>query len=143
MIPLKQADNAFIALVVVSTDPQLGARVAIDFAPRSEGQIVNDDTFFASQPFELSWDSADRNDHAIFLGFRLKNGESSHFGWIRLGIDDQSRVTLRDLAYESVPEQGIRIAYVPETIFPTQPLGVLGALLMAGTRSYRRARKAA
>lgn len=124
---------------VTTADPLLGAQVTLAFAPLSEGQLVDDSVAFESWPVELDWRGlTDGENQAIFLGFRLSDGDASHFGWVRLDLDRQNRVTLRDLAYESAPDRGIRIAYVAEPYATAPLLIVLGSFLLRSRGRRRR-----
>jgi hypothetical protein len=113
-----------------------GAALAIDLTPLSEGQLVDGSTVFADEPW-----SPDRTEmelagvDSLFVGFRFSQDFATHYGWLRLGVDEEHRLTLYDVAYESTPGRGLRIGYVPEP--STLSFAALGLALMARRKATR------
>lgn len=107
-----------------------GASLAIELAPLAEGQLVDANTVFSGEKWspdrtQLELAGAD----SLFVGFRFSQDFATHYGWIRVGVDEENRLTLHDVAYESIPGRGIRIGYVPEP--SSLSLAALGLLLTA------------
>jgi flagellin len=117
---------------VTSADRFDNTQVAIAIVPLAEGQMVDANTVFSAEPLELDWrELQDSDTQAMFLGFRLIDGVTTRYGWIRFGIDRDNQLLLRDLAYETQSNRGIRIGYVPE---PSSHEWIFGLLGFAGRR---------
>lgn len=110
----------------------------------SEGDLIDASTT-AGGPFQSSMAYGGNNPNAefnnvsgAFLGLEFPINATSHFGWVRVTIDNAAGTfVINDWAYNSVPGEGLRAGQVPE---PTA-LGLLAAGA-AGVAAMRR-RKAA
>lgn len=81
------------------------------------------------------------------FGFRFEAADGTHFGWGRASLEIQGTpeqpvtvATLHDWAYETVPDQSIKAASLPEPGTGTFLLVGLGAAGVAEHRRRRRAR---
>ncbi len=76
-----------------------------------------------------------------FVGFRFTNAGNTHFGWAQFTYNDgtDGSITLRDFAYEDVPNRAILAGAVVSVPEP----GSLALLAMGGVIAARRRRKAA
>lgn len=105
------AGQAFVTL----EEPVAGISFALSSQPLSEGQVVGQNLSFSSDSLNIEQLMINHGEgRSVLLGFRLVQDTETHYGWLRLSVDDEMRLTLHDLAYESIPGEGIRIAMVPE-----------------------------
>ncbi|MCA9168676.1 MAG: hypothetical protein KDB23_13470 [Planctomycetales bacterium] len=100
--------------------------VAVDLQPLSEGTLVDDNLAFSEGPLDLT--TVELSDVGRFLGFRFFDGTERHYGWIRYSLDDDQRIILKQLAYETEAGRGIRVGYVPE---PTTAIAAMTGISFA------------
>ncbi len=123
------AGQAFVTL----EDAAPGSSFALTSQPLSEGQLVSQDLSFSTDSLDIEQLMMNHAEgRSVLLGFRFVQDTETHYGWLRLSVDDDMRLTLQDLSYESASGEGIRIALVPE---PTS-LGLIlpGLFLLARRR---------
>lgn len=123
--------QAFVTL----DDTASGNSFALAPQPLHEGQIVNDEIAFTEDPLDIERLVLGDSNHSLLLGFRFLQNAETYYGWLRLQVDDENRLTLQDLAYESVAGRGIRIAPVPE---PSSFGVTLATFFLVAGRSVRR-----
>ncbi|WP_428386138.1 PEP-CTERM sorting domain-containing protein [Mucisphaera sp.] len=108
----------------------LSAGDVIDAAATAGG------SFAVSLAYANNPDSQFDNAVGAFIGLEFPINAVSHFGWIRVTIDNAAGTfVINDWAYESVPGVGIEAGAIPEP----GALGLLaaGALGLAGYRGRR------
>lgn len=105
----------------------------------AEGDLI-DSTATAGGPFAVSLayannaDSEFDNSSGAFIGLEFPINATSHFGWVRVSIDNAAGTfVINDWAYNATPGEGLLAGQVPE---PTT-LGLLAAGA-AGLVSLRR-----
>ncbi|MCA9172429.1 MAG: hypothetical protein KDB23_32415, partial [Planctomycetales bacterium] len=117
--------QAFVSSLGVSGESD----IAFDLQPLAEGTLLDDRFQFTEGPLELT--GANPSVAGQFIGFRFFDGIQSHYGWLRYSLDDEQRVTLKQVVYESEPGRGIRIGYVPEPANGLTMLTGIGFALVA------------
>lgn len=98
------------------------------------GGLLATDFFSGDPPITTNEEGLWDNGLAGFIGFNFVNASGTHYGWVRLKVDETSnQITVFDAAYEDVANAGIETP-VPEPAF--------SALLLAGIAGLaaRRAR---
>lgn len=100
------------------------------------GGLLSTDFFSGNPPITTNEEGLWDNDLAAFIGFNFVNASGTHYGWVRVKVDETSnQITVFDAAYEDAANAGIETP-VPEP--------GLWALLLAGVAGLaaRRARRA-
>ncbi|MCA9168677.1 MAG: hypothetical protein KDB23_13475 [Planctomycetales bacterium] len=127
--------QAFVSSLGVSGESE----IAVELQPLAEGTLLDDRFQFTEGPLELAADKLSALGQ--FVGFRFFDGIQSHYGWLRYSLDDERRMTLKQVVYESEPGRGIRIGYVPEPANSLALLTGIGfALAALRTPRIRRSR---
>lgn len=79
----------------------------------STGQMIGPLSRFSDELLSVSALNFDGRK-AGFMGVRLLADDRFHYGWIRTEIGEDETLIVRDFAFESNPDTGIRAGFVPE-----------------------------
>lgn len=124
----------------------VGFNAGLNYASAlNEGDLIDSSTtaggpFAASMAYGANNPNAEFNNvDGAFIGLEFPINGTSHFGWVRVSIDNAAgKFVVNDWAYNSVPGEGLLAGQVPE---PTT-LGLLAAGAV-GVAALRRRKKAA
>lgn len=112
-----------------------GAVIGPGGAIYGPGGLLATDFFSGNPPITTNEEGLWDNGLTDFIGFNFVNASGTHYGWVRLKVDETSnQITVFDAAYEGEADAGIQTP-VPEPVLP--------ALLLAGIAGLaaRRARR--
>jgi len=136
------AQNGGILVAATLTDIRpltAGVIVGPGAGPFASGGLLAQDAYSGVPPVAFNETGLWDNGLTAFFGFRFLNASGVHYGWARVNVEETSnRITLFDLAYESVADTPITTGAVPEPASMTMAL--LGLAALAGRRRARRAR---
>lgn len=110
----------------------------VQFVSLGEGILIDHSTQFHQRDLELM---GTEYGHPHYLGLRILIGKELHFGWMKIRIREDHSLHLVDWAYESQPEKGILVGYVPEPQVPFA--GIVARALGLRSRRMRNGRTAA
>ncbi|MCA9168678.1 MAG: hypothetical protein KDB23_13480 [Planctomycetales bacterium] len=114
------------------------SNMTLDLQVLDPGTVVDDHLVFNEGPIDLAL--AEDSSEGRFLGFRLSTDSEQHYGWIRYTLDDERRISLKQVVYESSPGRGVVVGSVPE---PTLGIVAIGSVVLAfGAMRKRHLRRA-